>query len=166
MIQLKENNENVEIKNNALPIDPKDTFTVTSTIEGGKAGRPRSHVTPWIGTERRFENGNGNHGAQKITKKLQKSCLRLQHTDEEMEECSFLEAEKAQRKGDTNLLNGQSAGGGTDSHQMEILKYVFKGLTMLQNCKTASSDIQSNNEEIVYAWMKVLSFLTQSKSLK
>ena len=157
MIQLKENNENVESKNNALPIDLQDTFTVASAIAGGKTGRPRSHVTQWIGTERRFENGNDNHGAQKITKKLQKSCLRLQHTDEEMEECSFLEAEKAQRKGDTDLISGHSAGGCTESHQMEILKSVFKGLTMLQNCKTASSDIQTNNEEIVYAWMKVLS---------
>ena len=57
-----------------------------------------------------------------------------------MEECSFLEAERAQRKGDTVLINGQSAGGGTgkstESPQMEILKSVFKGLTMLQNCKT------------------------------
>ena len=33
---------------------------------------------------------------------------------------------------------------------------------MLQNCKTASFDVQTNNEEIVYAWIKVLSFLTQS----
>ena len=87
-----------------------------------------------------------------------------------MEECSFLEAERAQRKGDTVLINGQSAVGGTgkstESPQMEILKSVFKGLTMLQNCKTASFDVQSNNEEIVCAWIKVLSFLTQSKSLK
>ena len=82
----------------------------------------------------------------------------------------FLEAERAQRKRDTVLIKGQSAGGGTgkstESPQMEILKSVFKGLTMLQNCKTASFDIQTNNEEIVYAWIKVLSFLTQSKSLK
>ena len=82
----------------------------------------------------------------------------------------FLEAERAQRKGDTVSIKGQSAGGGTgkstESPQMEILKSVFKGLTMLQNCKTASFDIQTNNEEIVYAWIKVLSFLTQSKSLK
>ena len=142
----------------------------TSAIAGGKTRRPRSNVTHGIGTERRFENGNGNHEAQSISKKLQKSCLRHQHTDEEMEECSFLEAKRAQRKGDTVLINGQSAGGGTgkitESPHMEILKSVFKGLTMLQNSKTTSFDVQTNNEEIVYAWIKVLSFLTQSKSLK
>ena len=33
---------------------------------------------------------------------------------------------------------------------------------MLQNCKTASFDLQTSIEEIVYALMKVLS-LTQSK---
>ena len=166
--QLKENIENMERKNNALPIDLHDTFTWTSAIAGGWTRRPRSHVTQRIGTERRFENGNLNHGAQNITKKLQKSCLRLQHTDEEMEECSFLEAERAQTKGDTDLINRQSAGGGTwkstKSPQMEILKSVFKGLTMLQNSKTASFDVQNNNEEIVYAWIKVLSLLTQGKS--
>ena len=170
IIQLKENNDNVESKNNALPVDLQDTFTETSAIAGGKVGRPRSHVTQGIGTESRFENGNGNHRAPTNTKKLQKLCLRLQHTDEEMEECSFLEAEKAQKKGDTDLINGQSAGGdmekSTESHRMETLKSVFKGMTMLQNCKTASSYIQTNSEEIVYAWMEVLSFLTQSKSLK
>ena len=82
--------------------------------------------------------------------------MRLQHTDEEMEECSFLEAERAQRTGDTVLINGQSAGGGagksTESRQMMILKSVFKGLTMLQNCKTTSFDVQTNNEEIEYGY--------------
>ena len=81
-----------------------------------------------------------------------------------MKECSFLETEKAQRKGDTVLTNGQSAGGGTGKNteikQMEILKTLFKGLTVLQTRKTTSLDLQINNEEIVYAWMKVLSLLT------
>ena len=86
IIQLKENIKNVERKNNALPIDLQDTLTGPSAIAGGKT---RSNVTHKIGTERRLENGNGNHGAQNITKKQQKSCLRLQHTDEEMEECLF-----------------------------------------------------------------------------
>ena len=110
IIQLKENIKNVERKINGLPIDLQDTLTGTSAIAGGKT---RSNVTHGIGTERRFENGNGNHGAQNITKKLQKSCLRLQYTAEEMQECSFLEAERAQKKGDTVFINGQSDGGGT-----------------------------------------------------
>ena len=33
-------------------------------------------------------------------------------------------------------------------------------------CKTASFDVQTNNEEIAYAWIKELSLLTQSKLLK
>ena len=86
LIQLKENVKNVERKNNALPIDLQDTLTGPSAIAGGKT---RSNVTHGMGTERRLENGNGNHGAQNITKKQQKSCLRLQHTDEEMEEYLF-----------------------------------------------------------------------------
>ena len=92
IIQLKENIKNVERKNNALPINLQETFTRASAIAGGKT---RSNVTHGIGTESRFENGNGNHGAQNITKKLWKSCLRLRHTGEEMGECSFLEAERA-----------------------------------------------------------------------
>ena len=108
----------MEGKINGLPIDLQDTLTGTSAIAGGKT---RSNVTHRIEL-----NGNGKHGAQNITKKLQKSCLRLQHTDEEMKECSFLEAERFQRKGDTVLKNGQSDGGGprksTESPQMEILK--------------------------------------------
>ena len=35
-----------------------------------------------------------------VTGKLQKSYLRRQHTGEEMEGCSFLATEAAQRKGD------------------------------------------------------------------
>ena len=97
----------MEHKNNALLIHLQETFTGTKAIAVGKTKR---NVTHGIRTECRFENRNGNHRAQNITKKLQKSCLRLQHTDEEMEECSFLEAEKAHRKADTVLINGQSAG--------------------------------------------------------
>ena len=48
---------------------------------------------------------------------------------------------------------------------MEILKTFFKGLTVLQTRKTASLDLQTNNEEIVYACMNVLSLLTQSNYL-
>ena len=70
IIQLKENIENVERKTNALPIDLQDTLTRTSAIAGGKTRRPRNNVLQRIGTERRFENGNVIHKAQKITKKL------------------------------------------------------------------------------------------------
>ena len=45
----------------------QDTLTWTSAIAGGKT---RSNVTHGMGTERRFKNRNGNHGAQNITKKL------------------------------------------------------------------------------------------------
>ena len=75
-----------------------------------------------------FESGNSNHGALHVTNKLQKSYLRRQQT-----------TGTTQRKGDTVLTNGQSAGGGTwkntESNQMGILKTVFKRLTVLQNCK-------------------------------
>ena len=38
---------------------------------------------------------------------------------------------------------------------------------MLQNRKTASFDLQINNEEMAaYVWMKVLSILSESKLLK
>ena len=170
IIQLKEILENLEhtCKNGAFSIDFQDNFT--SDIVGGKTRRPKGNATQKIGTERRFANGNGNHGALNMTNKLQKSCSRLQHTYEDMEECSFLESEKAQRKEDTVFTNGQSAGGGTgkntESNQIELLKTVFKGLTVLQARKTASLDIQTNNEEMAYAWMKVLSHLTQSELLK
>ena len=95
IIQLKENIKNVERKNNVLPIYLQETFTRTSVIAGGKT---RSNVTHGVGTESRFKNENGNHGAQNITEKLQKLCLRLRHTGEEIGERSFLEAERAQRK--------------------------------------------------------------------
>ena len=170
IIQLKEILEYLEhtCKNVAFSIDAQDNFA--SDIAGGKIRRQKSNDKQRIGTECRFANGNGNHGALNMTYQLQKSCSRLQHTYEDMEECSFLETEKAQRKGDTVLTKGQSAGGGTwkntEINQIEILKTLFKGLTVPQTRKTASLDIQTNNEEIVYAWMKVLSLLTQSQLLK
>ena len=62
--------------------------------------------------------------------------MRLQLTDEEMAECSFLETEKSQRKRDTLSTNQQSAGGGTGkntiNNQMEILISILKGLGLLQ----------------------------------
>ena len=96
-IKLKENLENMKRKNNTFSIDLQNTFTGTSTIGGGTTKGPRFNDSQGIRTERRFENGN--HGVQNITKKLEKSCLRLQHTHKEMEDCSFLVAERAQRKG-------------------------------------------------------------------
>ena len=102
IIQLKENIENVERKNSAFSIDLQDTFTGTSVIVGRKTQMPRHNDTPRTGAGRRLENGNSYHGNNlenlNITNKLQRSCLSREHTDEEMEECSFLETEKAQRK--------------------------------------------------------------------
>ena len=86
-----------------------------------------------------------------------------------MEVCLFLETEKAQRKRDTLSTNQQSAGRGTGkntvNNQMESLKSVFKGMTLLQDCKTASFDLHTNNEDKVYAWVKVLGFFKQTKFL-
>ena len=48
---------------------------------------------------------------------------------------------------------------------MESLKPVYKGLTLLQDCSTASFDLHTNNEGIMYTWLKVLGFLKQSKCL-
>ena len=101
IIQLKEILKYLEhtCKNVAFSIDSQDNLA--SDIAGGKTRRPKSNNTQRIGTERRFANGNGNHGALNMTDKLQKSCSRLQHTYKDMEECSFLETEKAHRKGHT-----------------------------------------------------------------
>ena len=64
--------------------------------------------------------------------------------------------------------NSQLVGGtgqNTVNNQMASLKSVFKGLTLLQDCKTASFDLHTNNEDKVYALAKVLGFLKQSNLL-
>ena len=61
----------------------------------------------------------------------------LQHTDEQMEECSCLETERAQRTGDSFSKDRQSAGSVLGKNpvenarnQMQILKFMLKGLIL------------------------------------
>ena len=66
-------------------------------------------------------------------------------------------------------MSQQPACGGTAkntvNNEMEILISMLKGLTLLQDGKTAPFDMPKNNEQLVYGWVKVLGFLTQNKFL-
>ena len=148
-------------------MEPQCTFVETSAIAGNKTNKPRSDGKQRLGAEQLFENGNSNRRSLNKTNKLHTSWMRLKHTNEEIEECSFLETEKLQRKRGIPSMSQQSAGGGTGkntvNNQMEILISMLKGLTLLKDGKTAPFDVPTNNEELVYGWVKVLGFLTQNK---
>ena len=51
------------------------------------------------------------------------------------------------------------------SNEMQILKHVFKGLGLQKDRKTVSVDSFTHNEQIVYAWVRMLAFLTKCKLL-
>lgn len=79
--------------------------------------------------------------------------------------------EMEQRKQNTVSLNKQSIAEGigrnqvkSADNQMEQLKSFFKEQTLFPECRTDTQGLFTNNEQIVYAWVKVLSILTQSKS--
>ena len=178
IVQVKEKLEHYE--HETLPVDSTGT---TAIIAKGNTNKikthyPRHHVKLLAYkhdekqriSECKIEDRNKNIKPKSINEKLQKSQMRLQHTDEQVEEYSFLESERAQRKGNTLLTNRQSADGGTGKKtmenaysQMQILKSIFKGLVLQQDCKAASLDSFTNDEQIVYAWVKMLGLLTQSK---
>ena len=168
IVQLKEKHENLTHYNSAFSMEPQCTFVETNAIAGDKTNKPRSDGKQRLGAEQLFENGNSNHTLN-MTNKLHTSWMRLKHTNEELEECSFLEMEKSQRKRGTLSTSQQSAVGGTGkntvNNQMEILISMLKGLTLLQDGKTTPIDMPTNNEELVYGWVKVLGFLTQNKFL-
>ena len=166
IVQVKEKLEHYEHKNNTLSVDSAGT---TAIIAKGNTNQIKHDEKQRI-SESKIEDRNKNIKTQIINEKLQKSQMRLQHTDEQIEEYSFLESERAQRKGNTLLTNRQSADGGTgmdsmeNAHsQMKILKSIFKGLVLQQDCKAASLDSFTNDEQIMYAWVKMLGLLTQSK---
>ena len=168
IVQVKEkleHYEHYEHKNNTLSVDSAGT---TAIIAEGNTNKIKHDEKQRI-CECKIEDRNKNIKSQSINEKLRKSQMRLQHTDEQIEEYSFLERERAQRKGNTLLINRQSADGGTgkdsmeNAHsQMQILKSIFKGLVLQQDCKAAPLDSFKNDEQIVYAWVKMLGLLTQS----
>ena len=148
-----------------------DSAGTTAIIAKGNTNKLKYDEKMRI-SECKTEDRNKSIKSQSINEKLQKSQMRHQHTDEQIEEYSFLESERAHRKGNTLLTNRQLADGGTgkdsmtmeNAHsQMQILKSIFKGLVLQQDCKAASLDSFTNDEQIVYAWVKMLGLLTQSK---
>ena len=166
IVQVKEKLEHYEHKDNTLSVDSTGTTTIIAKGNTNKIKHDEKQRT----SECKIEDRNKNIKSQSINEKLQKSQMRLKHTDEQREEYSFLESERAQRKGNTLLTNRQSADGGTEKDtmenaysQMQILKSIFKGLILQQDCKAASLDSFTNHEQIVYAWVKMLGLLTQSK---
>ena len=169
IVQFKEKLEHLTHYNSAFSMKPQCTFVETSAIAGDKKNKPKSDGKQRLGAEQLFENGNSNRRSLNMTNKLHTSWMRLKHTNEEIEECSFLETEKSQRKRGTLSTSQQPAGGGTAkntvNNEMEILISMLKGLTLLQDGKTAPFDMPTNNEKIVYGWVKVLGFLTQNKFL-
>ena len=48
-------------------------------------------------------------------------------------------------------------------YSMEVLKSMLKRQAFFQDCESASWDFHSNNEQLVYAWVKMLGILTQNK---
>ena len=173
IIQVKEMVERCEHKNRLLSMESQNSITGTNTIaKGNNTNKLQNNEQQRIGAERKFEDGNSDIRSLSITEKLQKSWTRLQQTDDHIEECSFLETEKAQRRGVSFSTDRQSAAGGTEkdqvenkSNEMQILKPVFKGLGLQKDRKTASVDSFTHNEQIVYAWVRMLAFLTKCKLL-
>ena len=169
IVQLKEKLENLTHYNSAFSMEPQCTFVETRAIAGDNTNKPRSDGKQRLGAEQLYENGNSNRRSLNMTNKLHTSWMRLKHTNEEIEECSFIETEKSQRKRGTLSTSQQPAGGGTAkntvNNEMESLISMLKRLTLLQDGKTAPFDMPKNNEKLVYGWVKVLGFLTQNKFL-
>ena len=158
-----------EHKNSTLP----EEFSGTSSITTGNTNKLKNSEQQRIGAEYKFEDRNSNIRSPSITEKLKNLHVECQCKDEQMEDYSFLETERAQREGDTLSRYRQSAGGGigkdpmveNSQSQMQILKSMLKGMVLRQDYKAASLDSFTNDEQIVYAWVKMLGFLMQSKSL-
>ena len=165
--------ERCEHKNRLLSTEFQNSFTGTNTIaKGNNTNKLQNNEQQRIGAERKFEDGNSDIRSLSITEKLQKSWTRLQQTDDHIEECSLLETEKAKRRGVSFSTDRLSVAGGTEkdqvenkSNEMQILKPVFKGLGLQKDRKTASVDSFTHNEQIVYAWVRMLAFLTKCKLL-
>ena len=89
----------------------------------------------------KVKNENGGQSLS-VTEHIQKSWLKFQHTNEEKDECSFLETERAYRKGKTVSTNKLSVGGGTgegtERSQKQILKSIFSDPGMSHDVKVAS----------------------------
>ena len=115
-----------------------------------------------IGVDMKVKNENGSQSVS-VIEHIQKSWLKFQHTHEEKDEYSFLETERAYRKGKTVSTNKLSVGGGTgegtERSQKQILKSIVSDPGMSHNVKTASFDLNSKHEEIMYALVKVLGSL-------
>ena len=163
IIQVKEEVEHYKHKNSPLSLG----LAGASAIAKGNASKLKHNEQQGLGSELKFEDRNSNMRSL-ITEKLQKSQMILQHTDDKMGEYSFLENERAQRKGHAFSTDREAAGGSTGkntaqnaSNQMQIMESIFKGLTVKHDCKTALFDLLTNDEQIVYALAKLLGFLNK-----
>ena len=126
------------------------------------------HVKPKLVAGHQPENGKTNLKVSLIDK-VEKSRMELQNAGDRIEECSYLETKMTLRKRDTQPRNRQPASGGVrDSvedakNSMEVLKSMLKRQALFQDFESASWDFHSNNEQLVYAWVKMPGLLTQNK---
>ena len=115
-----------------------------------------------IGVDMKVKNENDGQSLS-VTEHIQKSWLKFHHSNEEKEECSFLETERAYRKGKTFSTNKLSVDGGTgegtERSQKQILKSIFSDPGMSHNVRTTSFEFNSKHEEILCALVKVLGSL-------
>ena len=90
IVQVKEKLEHYEHKNNTLSVDSAGT---TATIAKSNTNKLKHDEKQRI-SECKIENRNKNIKSQSINEKLQKSQMRLQHTDEQIEEYSLFISRK------------------------------------------------------------------------
>ena len=98
-----------------------------------------------------------NTEALGIKDKMQNSLLELQHIGKNKTEYSIQNTTKTLRDDETQSRNWRAHNDFMDTGEdgIDVLRKLFQRKVIIENCQPAIPDIDSNNEQSVYALLKM-----------